>query len=60
MKDLGRLLRLFAPYRGWIAAGVGLSIVVILANVALLALSGWFIASMALAGLGRQTVNYFT
>jgi ATP-binding cassette subfamily C protein CydC len=32
----------------------------LLANVALMAVSGWFIASMALAGLAGVTMNYFT
>jgi ATP-binding cassette subfamily C protein CydC len=53
-------MALFRPYRGWIAAGVALSVVVILSNVVLLALSGWFIASMAIAGLGSQMFIYFT
>ncbi|MGZ2488130.1 ATP-binding cassette subfamily C protein CydC [Rhizobium pisi] len=60
MTKILRLLRLFRPYRGWITAGIVLSAVVILANVALMALAGWFIAAMALAGLGTQTINYFT
>ena len=60
MRDLVRLLRLFRPYAWWIAAGIGLNITVILANVGLLALSGWFIAAMALSGLGVATVEVFT
>ncbi|MDI7862744.1 thiol reductant ABC exporter subunit CydC [Rhizobiaceae bacterium n13] len=60
MKDILRLLRLFHPYRAWMAAGIALSVVVALSNVALLALSGWFIASMALSGLGNQMFNFFT
>ena len=59
MKDLLRLLRLFRPYAGALAGGVALNVVVILSNVALLALSGWFIAAMALAGLGRVPIEYF-
>jgi ATP-binding cassette subfamily C protein CydC len=58
--DLLRLLRLFRPYALWMLAGIGLSIVVILANVGLLALSGWFIAAMALSGLTGQLIEYFT
>ncbi|HTJ58947.1 MAG TPA: thiol reductant ABC exporter subunit CydC [Devosiaceae bacterium] len=60
MNDILRLLRLFWPYRRWLAAGIALSVVVILSNVVLLALAGWFIASMALAGLGTQAFGYFT
>ncbi len=60
MTDLLRLLRLFRPYALWMLAGIGLSIVVILANVGLLALSGWFIAAMALSGLTGQLIEYFT
>lgn len=60
MKDLRRLLALYRPYRAWIALGIALSTATALSNVALLALSGWFIASMALAGLGTQLFNFFT
>ncbi len=59
MKDLIRLLRLFRPYAHWMIAGVVLNLAVILANVGLLALSGWFIAGMALAGLGEIKIDYF-
>ncbi|TNB48092.1 thiol reductant ABC exporter subunit CydC [Martelella lutilitoris] len=60
MKDFVRLMVLFAPYRKWMLAGIALSVLVVLANVTLLAVSGWFIAAMALTGLGIQTINYFT
>jgi ATP-binding cassette, subfamily C, bacterial CydC len=59
MKDFLRLLRLFAGSWRWILAGMGLSVLVILANVGLIALSGWFIAAMALAGLGTHRIEYF-
>ncbi len=59
MKDLLRLLSLCRPYARWMAAGIALNIIVILANVGLLALSGWFIAAMALAGLGAIPIEYF-
>ena len=55
-KDLARLLRLFRPYAAWMLGGVGLSVVVVIANVGLLALSGWFITGMALAGLGHMPI----
>lgn len=60
MKDLLRLLWLFKGSWRWVLAGIGLTVVVILANVGLLALSGWFIAAMALAGLGSHDIEYFT
>ena len=59
MSTLLRLLRLFRPYLWWALAGVALNMLVILANVGLLALSGWFIAAMALAGLGGSPIEYF-
>jgi ATP-binding cassette subfamily C protein CydC len=60
MKDLLRLLGLFRPYARWIAAGILLTITVTLANIGLLALSGWFITAMAIAGLAGTGINYFT
>lgn len=60
MTGLWRLLRLFRPYTGWLLAGVGLSLCTLLANVALLALSGWFISAMAIAGAAGVSMNYFT
>ena len=60
MRDALRLLALFRPYAGWMLAGVAINVAVVLANVALLAVSGWFITSMGLAGLGLMTLNYFT
>jgi len=59
-RDLLRMLKLFAPYWQWMVAGALLSLVTVLANVALMAVSGWFIASMALAGLAGAAINYFT
>ena len=59
MRDFFRLLLFCRPYARWVAAGVALNVVVILANVGLLALSGWFIASMALAGIGSIPIEYF-
>ncbi len=59
MKDLLRLLRLIGPGWRWQALGVALGVVVVLANVGLLALSGWFIAAMGLAGLGLLHIEYF-
>src|ERR1700752_522231 len=58
MKDLLRLLGLFAGSWRWVLAGVGLTLLVNLANVGLIALAGWFIAAMALAGLGMRKIDY--
>ena len=59
MSDLLRLLRLYRPYARWMLSGIALSSTVVIANVGLLALAGWFIASMALAGIGGPGVEYF-
>ena len=59
MRDLLRLLRLLGPGWRWQALGVLLGVLVVLSNVALLALSGWFIAAMGLAGLGLIRIEYF-
>ncbi len=55
-----RLSLLFIPHYHWIALGILLSVLTILANVGLMAISGWFIASMALAGLTGELINYFS
>ena len=60
MRDLYRLLQLFKPYYNWLALGVFLSLITLLANVALLAISGWFITAMAVAGVAGVAMNYFT
>jgi ATP-binding cassette, subfamily C, bacterial CydC len=58
--DLLRLIVLFRPYWWWMAAGAALSLATVLANVALMAIAGWFIASMALAGVTHIAFDYFT
>ena len=56
-----RLLSLFRPYWGWMLLGIFLSLITAMANVGLLALSGWFISIMAIAGVaGITEINYFT
>jgi len=56
-----RLLMLFKPYWGWMLLGIFLSLITMLANVGLMALSGWFISIMAIAGVAGVTeINYFT
>jgi len=60
MKNLGRLLGLYRPYAWWIVASILVSLVSTLANIGLMATSGWFITAMAAAGLAGGTMNYFT
>ncbi|MBR9982201.1 MAG: thiol reductant ABC exporter subunit CydC [Desulfatitalea sp.] len=43
----------------WLLLGLVCAIVALLANAALLTLAGWFLASMALAGVQGQMFNYF-
>jgi ATP-binding cassette subfamily C protein CydC len=59
MRDFMRLLRLLGPSWRWQATGILLGMLVIVSNVGLLALSGWFIAGMGLAGLGLLRIEYF-
>lgn len=60
MRDLRRLFGLFRPQLGWMLLGALLAFVTMLANISLMALSGWFISAMALAGIAGVAINYFT
>ncbi len=60
MTDLLRLLALYRPWWGWIVVSILVSLVATLANVGLMAVSGWFVTAMAVAGLGSGSMNYFT
>jgi len=60
MRILLRLLSLGRKARWPFALGATLALAVVLANVALLGLAGWFIAAMAAAGLAGTAINYFT
>lgn len=60
MKEMHRLLKIFRRYWSWIALSIGLSLASVLANIALLAVSGWFITAMGLAGVAGVSMNYFT
>jgi ATP-binding cassette subfamily C protein CydC len=60
MRDLIRLWQLFAPYRGWMLGGFAVALITLLANVTLMAISGWFITAMAVAGATGVAMNYFT
>lgn len=59
MPELIRLWRLFRPYRGWMLGGFAVALITLLANVALMAVSGWFITAMAVAGAAGVAMNYF-
>lgn len=58
--ELRWLYEISRPYLGWMMAGVLLATTVILSNVALLAVSGWFITAMAISGLTATVIDYFT
>ncbi|KDB08652.1 ABC transporter, CydDC cysteine exporter (CydDC-E) family, permease/ATP-binding protein CydC [Burkholderia sp. lig30] len=58
--DFARLVALFRPYWKWMAAGIAVSLVTLIGNVALMAIAGWFITSMALAGINHVAIDYFT
>ncbi len=60
MKDLLRLLSLYRRSLGWILLSMLVSLAATLANVGLMATSGWFITAMAAAGLTGVAMNYFT
>ena len=56
MRNLLKLLLLFKPYWGWAAAGVVLSVLTIIANIALMTTSAWFITAMAGAWIAAHAV----
>ncbi len=60
MPELIRLWQLFQPYRRWMLGGFAVALVTLLANVTLMAISGWFITAMAVAGAAGVAMNYFT
>ncbi len=60
MKNFFRIVALFRPYGWWLLASILISLASLLANIGLLAVSGWFIAAMAAAGLASAPINYFT
>ncbi|RNC69066.1 MAG: thiol reductant ABC exporter subunit CydC [Desulfuromonadales bacterium] len=59
MRDLLSILSVARGQWRWMSAGIALGVTVIAANTALMALSGWFIASMAVAGTTGIPFNYF-
>jgi ATP-binding cassette subfamily C protein CydC len=60
MRDLLRVARLALPLWRWVVLGILLSFATTLAHIGLLALSSWFIASMAAAGLLGAVMDYST
>ena len=60
MKNFVRLIGLYRPYAWWIAASILVSLASTLANIGLMATSGWFVTAMAAAGLTGVTLNYLT
>ena len=58
---MGELIRILAVAHRqwpWMAAGIFLGVAVMIANTLLMALSGWFIASTAVAGMTGVSFNY--
>lgn len=60
MTNFIRLLKLCRPHYKAMLLGTFLATLTVLANVGLLAISGWFLASMAAAGIAGVHMNYFT
>lgn len=58
MSELMTVLRICRGQWRWLAGGILLGLLVIAANVFLMALSGWFIASMAVAWATGVSFNY--
>ena len=55
-----RLLDLLGAHRAWLWSGAALAVSATLSGIALMAVSGWFITAMALAGASAMAINYFT
>lgn len=60
MGTLFRLIRLYRPHGWWIALSILTAFLATVASVGLMAVSGWFITAMAVAGVTTTEVNYFT
>lgn len=59
MRDILRIMIVARSQWGWLLAGIVATVAVIAANSLLMAVSGWFIASMAVAGVTKVSFNYF-
>lgn len=58
MVEVIRILSIARQQWHWMAGGILLAIAVMVANTLLMAISGWFIASMAMAGVSGVAFNY--
>lgn len=58
MRELIRILGVARQQWLWMVAGIILAVAVMIANALLMAISGWFIASMAVAGVTGAAFNY--
>jgi ATP-binding cassette, subfamily C, bacterial CydC len=59
MTGFTRFLQISRSRWLWMGAGIILGVVVIISNTLLMAVSGWFIASMAVSGSSGAAFNYF-
>ena len=59
MRELLKILRPASSQLTWMIGGILLGLAVIVANTLLMALSGWFITSMAVAGAAKVSFNFF-
>ncbi len=57
---LWRLFGLLRSQRGWMLLGLAMALLSTLSGIALMAVSGYFITSMALVGAGGVAINYYT
>ena len=58
MRDLYPFLKLYRQYWQKLALGILLAILTLLASICLLTISGWFLASTAVAGIMGVSFNY--
>lgn len=59
MKALARIFAIMAARQSaWMIAGIAAGMLVLASNMALMAFSGWFITSMAVAGATKISFNY--
>lgn len=59
MRNILRIMNVARSQWRWMALGIFASVFVMVANSLLMAVSGWFIASMAVAGVSKASFNYF-